>query len=68
MKYFRPTEPEANPYAGYQLAYEVKKLMYALIFFNKLLDCFDNLKHVERACERFRYFLILILLFRTYAV
>ncbi|XP_055321923.1 calcium-activated potassium channel slowpoke isoform X20 [Sitodiplosis mosellana] len=25
--YNRPTEPEANPYAGYQLAYEVKKLM-----------------------------------------
>ncbi|XP_037912311.1 calcium-activated potassium channel slowpoke isoform X3 [Hermetia illucens] len=25
--YNRPAEPEANPYAGYQLAYEVKKLM-----------------------------------------
>lgn len=25
---FRPPENDANPYAGYQLAYEVKKLMY----------------------------------------
>lgn len=24
----RPAETEASPYAGYQLAYEVKKLMY----------------------------------------
>lgn len=24
----RPTDPDSNPYAGYQLAYEVKKLMY----------------------------------------
>lgn len=28
---FRPPENDANPYAGYQLAYEVKKLMYASI-------------------------------------
>lgn len=34
MTFFRPTEPESNPYAGYQLAYEVKKLMYALIYYN----------------------------------
>lgn len=34
MTFFRPTEPDSNPYAGYQLAYEVKKLMYALIYFN----------------------------------
>lgn len=26
----RPPEAETNPYAGYQMAYEVKKLMYVL--------------------------------------
>lgn len=30
----RPTETEASPYAGYQLAYEVKKLMYDKTFSN----------------------------------
>lgn len=34
---FRPPENDANPYAGYQLAYEVKKLMYASIISQKLL-------------------------------
>lgn len=29
----RPAETEASPYAGYQLAYEVKKLMYDKTFF-----------------------------------
>lgn len=33
---FRPPENDANPYAGYQLAYEVKKLMYASIISQKL--------------------------------
>lgn len=35
-KFSRPAETEASPYAGYQLAYEVKKLMYALTFFAKI--------------------------------
>jgi hypothetical protein len=30
----RPAETEASPYAGYQLAYEVKKLMYDKPFSN----------------------------------
>jgi hypothetical protein len=31
--YRPPPETEQSPYAGYQLAYEVKKLMYALFKF-----------------------------------
>lgn len=43
---FRPiTEPETNPYAGYQLAYEVKKLMYALILslVNTFIICANHI-------------------------
>lgn len=32
LRALRPAETEASPYAGYQLAYEVKKLMYDKTF------------------------------------
>lgn len=45
---FRPPENDANPYAGYQLAYEVKKLMYASIISQKLNLQKQNKKQLQK--------------------